>query len=49
MMKFQEMPLLLLPMSQKKNIGEIVDIFVFDHTYDTIERTFFARMLTQII
>ena len=28
------MPLLLLPMSQ--DMGEIVEIFVFDHTYDTI-------------
>ena len=34
MMKFQQMPLLLLPMSQ--DMGKIVEIFVFDHTYDTI-------------
>ena len=34
MTKFQQMPLLLLPMSQ--DMGEIVEIFVFDHTYDTI-------------
>ena len=34
MMKFQQMPLLLLPMSQ--DMGEIVEVFVFDHTYDTI-------------
>ena len=34
MTKFQQMPLLLLPMSQY--IGRIVEIFVFDHTYDTI-------------
>ena len=34
MMKFRQMPLLLLPMSQY--MGEIVEIFVFDHTYDTI-------------
>ena len=34
MMKFWQMPLLLLPMSQ--DMGGIVEIFVFDHTYDTI-------------
>ena len=34
MTKFQQMPLLLLPMSQ--DMGKIVEIFVFDHTYDTI-------------
>ena len=33
-MKFRQMPPLLLPMSQI--YGEIVEIFVFDHTYDTI-------------
>ena len=30
-MKFRQMPLLLLPTSQ--DMGEIVEIFVFDHTY----------------
>ena len=34
MMKFRQMPLHLLPMSQY--IGQIVETFVFDHTYDTI-------------
>ena len=34
MTKFWQMPLLLLPMSQ--DMGKIVEIFVFDHTYDTI-------------
>ena len=34
MMKFRQMPLLLLPTSQ--DMGEIVEVFVFDHTYDTI-------------
>ena len=34
MTKFRQMPLLLLPMSQ--DMGKLVEIFVFDHTYDTI-------------